>query len=225
MRRQCAQHRQRSDVLPGVTSSDDIAELQRQLLQESSHIDSLSSTRASLDDVSSFTLAVCIALHSLQVLRCMLDRYMAHQARLASLVKSSFKEACVRQKGTNDKGAVSEYDGSCSISIVALSYRCAADIIAAIHSNVPMNSVASAIRDSLMPKFPQFYEVMNYVVPSLGEARTMQVSALVQVGVGLLWFRLGWVSFLARAPMIAECYALCCVVSFRCSHSITVFPR
>ncbi len=140
-------------------------------------MDSLSSTRASLDDVSSFTLAVCSVLHSLQVLRCMLDRYMAHQARLASLVKSSFKEASARQKGTaaNDKGTVSEYDGSCSISIVALSYCCPADIIAAIPSNVPMNSVASAIRDSLMPKFPQFYEVMNSVVPSLGEARLMQV--------------------------------------------------
>ncbi len=39
---------------PGIKGSDDIAELQRQLLLESSHFDSSASTRVSLDDVSSF---------------------------------------------------------------------------------------------------------------------------------------------------------------------------
>jgi hypothetical protein len=36
----------------------------------------------------------------------MLDRYMAHQARLASLIKVSFKEISARHNGT-----AGEYDG------------------------------------------------------------------------------------------------------------------
>jgi hypothetical protein len=42
----------------------------------------------------------------MQVLRSMLDRYMAHQARLASLTKVSFKEAIARHNGTGN-----EYNG------------------------------------------------------------------------------------------------------------------
>ena len=42
-----------------------------------------------------------------QVLRCMLDRYMAHQARLASSIKASFKETSARQNGTTN-----QYDGA-----------------------------------------------------------------------------------------------------------------
>ncbi len=38
----------------GATSSDQVQELQRQLLLESSHVDSAASTQVSLDDVSSF---------------------------------------------------------------------------------------------------------------------------------------------------------------------------
>jgi hypothetical protein len=45
-----------------------------------------------------------------QVLRCMLDRYMAHQARLASLIKASFKETSARQNGTTN-----QYDGASSV--------------------------------------------------------------------------------------------------------------
>jgi len=43
----------------------------------------------------------------MQVLRCMLDRYMTHQSRLASLTKASFKEAIMRHSGSGN-----EYDGA-----------------------------------------------------------------------------------------------------------------
>jgi hypothetical protein len=43
----------------------------------------------------------------MQVLRCMLDRYMTHQSRLASLTKVSFKEAIMRHNG-----GANQYDGA-----------------------------------------------------------------------------------------------------------------
>jgi len=51
-----------------------------------------------------------------------------------------------------------------------------ADIIAAIHANVPMDSVATAMRDAMMPKFPLFFAVISSIIPSLSEARIMQVA-------------------------------------------------
>jgi len=38
-----------------------------------------------------------------------------------------------------------------------------------------MESVAAAMRDASMPKFPIFSAVISSVIPSLGEARLMQV--------------------------------------------------
>lgn len=88
--------------------AEQIAELQRQLLLESSHLNSESSTHVALDDVRQLpSSAASSPLSRLQVLRCLLDRYMAHQARLAALVKASFKEATARQSGTGH-----EYDGA-----------------------------------------------------------------------------------------------------------------
>jgi hypothetical protein len=102
------ERRRLSNAFPGVVDADQIAELQRQLLLESSHTNSASSTHVTLDDVRAVSPATAsIDLSPPQVLRCLLDRYMAHQARLAALVKASFKEATAR-----DSGGGHEYDGA-----------------------------------------------------------------------------------------------------------------
>lgn len=111
----------------GVTGDNDIAELQRELLLESSQLQSSATTSVSLDDVSLSrpTLATHAEtnLSTSQVLRCMLDRYMAHQARLASLIKESFKETSSRQNGT-----ANQYDGASSVLRIRSSDLCGVQI-------------------------------------------------------------------------------------------------
>lgn len=43
-----------------------------------------------------------------------------------------------------------------------------------------MDSVASAMRNAVMPKFAQFHEVVSAIIPSLGESRSMQVPLLTR---------------------------------------------
>ena len=123
----------------------------------------------------------------------MLDRYMAQQARVGTLTKTVFKEAAARHSEHSNRG---EYDGACACPLnrapSVSSLAPPTDIIAAIHANVPMDSVAAAMRDAMMPKFPQFFAVISGIIPSLSEARIMQVvvhaaaaaAAIVVVAVG-----------------------------------------
>ena len=60
-------------------------------------------------------------------------------------------------------------------SEVYLLTRGRADLITAIHANVPMDSVAAAMRSASMPKFLHFQAVMSAIIPSLGDSRVMQV--------------------------------------------------
>ena len=55
--------------------------------------------------------------------------------------------------------------------------RCCADIITAIHANVPMDSVAAAMRSAVLPKYAVFHTVISSIIPGLGESRIMQVTS------------------------------------------------